>query len=206
MIGKSCVALPACISVLPTPFRSGIGPSGSAGSGSGLSSGGLRDRAEVEVTAVISATVGAFQFWTVAMLAVAVSLTDLTRVALDATAIWACKTTGRFAETELTEHWAVPSPLAQPFVNVAFWLIGCAVSATDTSGADVSRVETRTMYVAVCPRVMLAWDRWTLTHSSGCAFASALACGLAVPAGLVLSGLVLSGLVVSGLGLGLAPM
>jgi hypothetical protein len=57
------------------------------------------------------------------------------------------------------------------------------------------------MYVAVCPRVMLAWERLTLTHSSGCAVASALAFGLAVPAGLVLSGLV-----VSGLGLGLAPM
>jgi hypothetical protein len=96
-------------------------------------------------------------------------------------------------------------------VNAAFWLMGCAVSATDTSGADVSRVETRTMYVAVCPRVMLAWERWTLTHSSGCAVASPLAFGLAVPAGLVLSGLVLAGLVLaglvlSGLGLGLAPM
>jgi hypothetical protein len=48
---------------------------------------------------------------------------------------------------------------------------------------------------------MLAWERWTLTHSSGCAVAPALAFALAVPAGLVLSGLVLSGL-----GLGLAPM
>jgi len=52
------------------------------------------------------------------------------------------------------------------------------------------------MYVAVCPRVMLAWERWTLTHNSGGAVASALAFGLAVPAGLMLSGL----------GLGLAPM
>jgi hypothetical protein len=76
------------------------------------------------------------------------------------------------------------------------------VSATDTSGADVFRVETRTMYVAVCPRVILAWERWTLTHSSGCAVASALACGLAVPAGLAVA----TGLVLSGLGLGLAPM
>jgi len=118
MIGKSCVALPACISVLPTPFRSGIGPSGSAGSGRGLSSGGLRDRAQV--TGVVSATVGAFQFCVVAMLAVAVSLTDLTEVALDASAIWARRTTGRFTETELTVQAAVPSPLVQPLMNVAF--------------------------------------------------------------------------------------
>ncbi len=106
MIGKSCVALLGLYrSVLPTPFRSGIGPSGSAGSGSGLGSGGLRDRAEVEVTAVVSATVGAFQFCTVAMLARGRQLDRAsTRVALDATAIWACRTTGRFAETELTVH------------------------------------------------------------------------------------------------------
>lgn len=51
------------------------------------------------------------------------------------------------------------------------------------------RVETRTVYVAVCPRVMLACERWTLTHNSGCAVASALAFGLAVPVGLVLLGL-----------------
>ena len=120
MIGKSCVALPASISVLPTPFRSGIGPSGSAGSGKGLSGGGLRECAEVAVTVVVSATVGAFQFCVVAMLAVAVSLTNLTEVALDATAIWACRTTGRLTETELTVHAAVPSPLVQPLVNVAF--------------------------------------------------------------------------------------
>lgn len=121
MIGKSCVALPACITVLPTPFRSGIGPSGIAGSGRGLSGGGrLCDRAAMEVTAVVSATVGAFQLCAVAMLAVAVSWTDLTAVARDATGIWACRTTGCFTETELTVHAAVPSPLVQPLVNVAF--------------------------------------------------------------------------------------
>jgi len=46
----------------------------------------------------------------------------------------------------------------------------------------------------VCPRVMLACERWTLTHNFGCAVASAL--GLAVTVGLVLLGL----------GLGLAAM
>jgi hypothetical protein len=120
MTGKSCVALPASMSVLPTPFRSGIGPSGSAGSGRGYCNFGLRDRAEAEVTAVVAATVGAFHFCVVTMLAVAVSLTDLIEVALDATAICACRTTGRFTETVLTVQAAVPSPLAQPLVKVAF--------------------------------------------------------------------------------------
>src|SRR5579864_1188923 len=98
MTGKSCVALPASMSVLPTPFRSGIGPSGKAGSGSGYCNFGLRDRAEAEVTAVIAATVGAFHFCVVTMVAVAVSLSDLIEVALDATVIWACRTTGCFTE------------------------------------------------------------------------------------------------------------
>jgi hypothetical protein len=116
--GKSCVALPASMSVLPTPFRSGIGPSGSAGSGRGYCNSGVCDRAEV--TAVVVATVGAFHFCVVTMLTVAVSLTDLIEVALDATAIWACRTTGRFTETVLTVQAAVPSPLVQPLVKVAF--------------------------------------------------------------------------------------
>lgn len=54
------------------------------------------------------------------MLAVAVNLTGLTDAALDATAIWACRTTGCFTETELTVHADVPSPSVQPSVNVAF--------------------------------------------------------------------------------------
>jgi hypothetical protein len=70
------------------------------------------------------------------------------------------------------------------------------VSVTETFGADVFRVETPTVYVAACPRVMLACERCTLTHNSGCAAASALALGLAV----------LVGLLVLGLGVGLAAM
>jgi hypothetical protein len=66
----------------------------------------------------------------------------------------------------------------------------------------VFRVETRTVYVAVCPRVMLACERCTLTHNSGCAAASALALGLAVPVGLAVPG----GRVLLGLGVGLAAM
>jgi hypothetical protein len=152
-----------------------MGPSGSSGSGARPGSDGLGD--DGEVTAVISATVGACHFCVVTMLAVAVSFTDLTEVAPGATAIWACRTTGLFTGTGPTVHAAVPSPLAQPLVNVALRLVGCAASATDTPEADAFRVETRTMKAAWCPRVTLAWERWTLTHSSGCAVA--LASGLA---------------------------
>jgi hypothetical protein len=143
MVGKSWVTLPTGVSVLPTPFRSGMGPSGSANSGGGPGSDGLGD--DAEVTAVISATAGAFHSCVVTMLAVAVSFTDLTEVALDATEIWACRTTAALTCTVLMVQAGVPSPLVQPLVNVAFWLVGCAVSATDTSEADVFRVETRTM-------------------------------------------------------------
>jgi hypothetical protein len=41
-------------------------------------------------------------------------------------------------------HEAVPSPLAQPLLNVGFWLVGCAVSATVTSEADPFSVVTCT--------------------------------------------------------------
>ena len=79
------------------------------------------------------------------MLAVAVSFTDVTALALDETAIRACMTTGCFTETELTVHEALPSPLVHPLVKVGFWLVGCAASVTETSEADVFRVETCTM-------------------------------------------------------------
>jgi hypothetical protein len=80
----------------------------------------------------------------VTTLAVAVSFTELTEVAFAATAIWAFRLVGCFAVTELMVHEAVPFPLAQPLVNVGFWLDGCAVSATDTSEAEAFWVETCT--------------------------------------------------------------
>ena len=39
---------------------------------------------------------------------------------------------------------AVVFPLAQPLVNAGFWLVGCAVSVTDTPEADPFWVETAT--------------------------------------------------------------
>jgi hypothetical protein len=91
------------------------------------------------VTATVTAADGGVHVAEVRTLAVAVSCTD---VASDPTGICACRLTGDVSETEATEHAAVPSPLAQPLVNVAFWLDGCAVRATDTSAADPFSVET----------------------------------------------------------------
>ena len=100
--------------------------------------------AAAAVTVVVSAAAGGVHFAVVTTLAVAVSFTELTEVALDATAICACRLAGCFVVTELMRHEAVPSPLAQPPVNVGFWLDGCTVSATDTSEADPFCVETCT--------------------------------------------------------------
>jgi hypothetical protein len=101
--------------------------------------------AEAAVTAVVSAAVGGVHFVAVTTLAVAVSFTELTEVAFEATAICAFRLAGDFVVTELMVHEAVPSPLAQPLVNVGFWLDGFVVSATDTSEADPFCVETCTV-------------------------------------------------------------
>jgi hypothetical protein len=163
MTGKRPAALPAPICVLicalASPFRAGIGPSGRAAIC--VASGGAWVEfvavfaffawfsfcvlcAEAAVTAVVSAAAGGVQSAVVARLAVAVSFTELTEVAVDAIAIWARRMAGCFVVTELMLHEAVPSSLAQPLVNVGFWLGGCAVSATDTTEADPFSVVTCT--------------------------------------------------------------
>ena len=43
---------------------------------------------------------------------------------------------GFLSDTEPAVQVAVPSPFAQPLVNVGFWLDGCAVRATETLAAD----------------------------------------------------------------------
>ena len=96
------------------------------------------------VTAVVSAAVGGVHDAVVTTLALAVSFTEVTEVAVDATAIWAFRLVGWVVVTELTPHAAVPSPEAQPLLNAGFWLDGCAVSTTDTSEADPFWVETWT--------------------------------------------------------------
>lgn len=142
IVGNRAAAFPAPMSMLASPFRAGMGPSGStavcAADGEALA-----DFAAA-VTAVVSAAAGGVHFCVVTTLAVAVSFTELTEVAFAATAIWACRLAGCLAVTELMLHEAVPSPLAQPLVNVGFWLDGCAVSATDTFEAVAFWVETCT--------------------------------------------------------------
>jgi hypothetical protein len=145
--GNRPAALPAPMNTLASPFRAGMGPSGSAatcmapGEGAG---GEVFAAVAVAVTAVVSAAAGGVHFAVVATPAVAVSRTELTEVAFDATAIRASRLTVCPAAIEPMLHEAVPSPLAQPVLNVGFWLEGCAVSATDTPAAGPFFVETCT--------------------------------------------------------------
>jgi hypothetical protein len=168
IVGNKPAALPAPMNTLASPFRAGTGPSGSTAMwvSSGEAWAEFFAEAEAAVTAVVSAAAGGVHFVVVTTLAVAVSFTELTEVAFDATAIRASRLV-TFVVTELSRHEAVPSSLAHPLLNVGFWLDGCAVSATDTSEADPFLVQTCTTYPAVWPVLMLDCERWTLTHSSG---------------------------------------
>ena len=180
--GNRPAALPAPMSELDTPFRAGMGPSGS-GAADAVVAGGVAEEGAAAVTATISSAAGGVHFAEVTMLAVAVSVTELTELALAATGTWACRLTGCLSVTELTVQTAVLSPLAQPLVYVGFWLAGLDESVTDTSGAGPFSVETSTTNAASCPRLMLDSPRWTLTHSSGAvvvALAPVLALELAV--------------------------
>ena len=173
--GNRPAALPAPMSMLASPLRAGMCPSGSTAR-FGAAGEALTDFAgAAAVTAVVIAAAGLFHVVVVTTLAVAVSFTEVTEVAFDATVIRAFRLAGCFVVTELRLHDAVPSPLAHPLLNVGFWLDGCAVSATDTSEADPFWVVTCTTKVAVWPRLMLDWERWTCTHSSGAAVVLALA-------------------------------
>jgi hypothetical protein len=145
IVGNRLAALPAPTNRLASPFRAGIGPSGStarccAASGAAVA---VFFAAAVAVTPVVSAAAGGVHFVVVVTLAVAVSFTELTEVAFDATAICAFRLVA-FVVTELSRHEAVPSSLAHPLLNVAFWLAGFAVSATDTSEADPFLVDSCT--------------------------------------------------------------
>ena len=156
------------MNTLAWPFSAGIGPSGSSAMCSAALGEAVAELllAAAAVTVVVSAAAGGVHFVVVTTLAVAVSFTELTEVAFDATAICAFRLVA-FVVTELRLHEAVPSSLAHPLLNVGFWLDGCAVSATETSEADPFSVQTCTTYPAVSPVLMLDCERWTLTHSSG---------------------------------------
>jgi hypothetical protein len=148
IVGNRPAALPAPMTKLAWPLRAGMGPSGStarlgvAGEAFAFAFAlALADFAGVPaVTAVVIAAAGGVHVAVVTTLAVAVSFTEVTEVAVDATAIWAFRLVGCVV-TELTPHTAVPLPEAQPLLNVGFWLDGFTVSATDTSEADPFWVE-----------------------------------------------------------------
>ena len=147
--GNRPAALPAPMSWLEAPLRSGIGPSGSAPSGTTPAgdelAGDVAGEAEAEVTATVTAADGGVHFCVETMLAVAVSFTEVTEVALAATGICALSETGCLSDTELIVQLAVPAPLAQPLTNLGFWPDGWAVRATVTSVAEpLFSVETPT--------------------------------------------------------------
>jgi hypothetical protein len=127
------------MSRLASTFKFGMGPSGSVvrcvAPGEALAD-------EAPVTDVVPVAEGGVHLAVVATLAVAVSFSELTEVAFDATAICAFRLAA-FVVTELRLHEAVPS-LAHPLLNVGFWLDGCAVSATVTSEAVPFLVDTCT--------------------------------------------------------------
>ena len=143
--GNRPAAFPAPMSELDSPFRLGRGPTGSA-----LCDGTLvadlagEGDADAEVTVTVEAAEGAVQVAVVTMLAVAVSCTELTEVALDETGIWASRSTALASVTELTVQVAVLSPVVQPLVKVGFWAAGSAAMVTDTSAAEPFLAETAT--------------------------------------------------------------
>jgi hypothetical protein len=140
--GNSPAALPAPMSRLASTFKFGMGPSGSVvrcvAPGEALAD-------EAPVTDVVPVAEGGVHLAVVATLAVAVSFSELTEVAFDATAICAFRAAGAVGLTELTVQEAVPSPLVQPLVNSGFCVDGWAASATDTFEAGPPLVETCTV-------------------------------------------------------------
>jgi len=146
--GNRPEALPASMIRLATPLRAGIGPSGTLAPGEipggDTPAGEVAGEAGAAVTATVSAAAGGVHFWVVATLAVAVSFTAVTELALAATGICALRDTGCLSDTEPTAQLAVPAPLTQPLVYAGFWLAGWEVRATVTPDAEPFAVDTRT--------------------------------------------------------------
>ena len=146
--GNRPEASPAWMIRLATPLRSGIGPSGRLATdvipSGDVPAGELAGEAGAAVTATVSAAAGGVHFPVVTTLAVAVSFTEVTELALAATGICALRDTGCLSDTEPTAQLAVPSPLTQPLVYTGFWLAGWEVRATVTPDAEPFAVETCT--------------------------------------------------------------
>jgi hypothetical protein len=93
--GNRPAALPAPMSELDALLRFGSGPSGSTACAAVPAADLDADGDGVAaVTVIVSSAEGGVHFAVVTMLAVAVSFSDVTEVAPDATGIWACRATG----------------------------------------------------------------------------------------------------------------
>jgi hypothetical protein len=100
--------------------------------------------AEADVTVTVSDALGSFVRCVACP--VAVSFTDVTDVAVAATAIFACSSVDAPADSVPMLHEDPPSPLAQPTVNSAFSVLGAAARSTTTAVAPVPfSAETLTM-------------------------------------------------------------
>jgi hypothetical protein len=108
------------------------------------------------VTLTVSVAEGGVHAADVVMLAVAVSLTEVTLEAFDATGTCTLKRSLFVSVTEPAVHFVVPSPSPQPLVNVGTRFDGSAPSAIETPEAEPFSVETCTEKEAFWPRWMLA--------------------------------------------------
>ena len=104
-----------------------------------------------------------------AALAAAVKRTEVTVVAVAATAIFACSWRwADFASRAPRSHDALPSWLPQPKLNVGFRLAGAAIRRMVASGTLPPCVQAVTVHRAVCPRWMLDLAGCTATQRLTC--------------------------------------
>jgi hypothetical protein len=96
------------------------------------------------VTATVTDAEGGVHDDAVVALAVAVSFTEVTEEALDATGTCTLNAAVFALATEPTVHFFVPSPLPQPLTKAGPSPDGCAASAMDTPAAAPSVAETLT--------------------------------------------------------------
>ena len=104
-----------------------------------------------------------------AALAAAVKRTEVTVVAVAATAIFACSWRwADFASRAPRSHDALPSWLPHPKLNVGFRLAGAAIRRMVASGTLPPCVQAVTVHRAVCPRWMLDLAGCTATQRLTC--------------------------------------
>lgn len=169
-VGNRPEAFPPGLSSEPAPLRPAVFTNGRSPAESCEPTPSGPSPAVVELAAEPGAvteiaTDAAGSLTTSAVLPVAVSWTDFTEVAVEATAIcaWSWRTADD-ASTAPRAHDAVPSWLPQPKLNFGVWPDGAAVSLTVAAETFPPVVQTLTTQEADWPRGMLVCRRSTLTH------------------------------------------